>query len=365
MISALINKTKIPTSIYKFSPVDSLGGAYSYGRDINDHGQIVGDSYLKNDLHQHAFLAHECKTQDIGAHVFGHHSVAHAINNHNMVAGNYSTIVTGSDHRKRHAFLYDHNNQSMIRLGTLGGESSYAFDINDSNQIIGYSNTAEGNERAFLFDLSSEVTMLALGTLGGLHSAATAINNAGQVVGHSSINHVDTHAFIYQDGEMQDLGTLGGHCSFANDINDHGQVIGSSYDVNENDRAFIYDATKRPCMTDLGTLGGVVSVANGINNLSQVVGYSFVNKDTDAQAFIYENGKMINLNHLLDKKTRQAGWVLNEALAINDNGWVVGIAYNLKANIPSCAFILSIDINASVSYIKFLSSLGLPWPKVS
>ncbi len=50
-----------------------------------------------------------------------------------------------------------------------------------------------------------------LDTLDGTGSVAFGINTAGQVVGESQISGVAAwHAFLWQDGTMQDLGTLGG-----------------------------------------------------------------------------------------------------------------------------------------------------------
>ena len=40
----------------------------------------------------------------------------------------------------------------MIDLGTLGGGSSYAYGINDSGEIVGYSYLANGGQSAFLYD---------------------------------------------------------------------------------------------------------------------------------------------------------------------------------------------------------------------
>ena len=50
----------------------------------------------------------------------------------------------------------------MIDLGTLGGGSSYAYGVNDSGEIVGYSWLANGGQSAFLYD---DGTMLDLNSL--------------------------------------------------------------------------------------------------------------------------------------------------------------------------------------------------------
>lgn len=47
-----------------------------------------------------------------------------------------------------------------------------------------------------------------LGTLGGIWSFAWDVNDSGQVVGESYMgNNSGSHAFLYEDGQMKDLGT--------------------------------------------------------------------------------------------------------------------------------------------------------------
>ena len=85
--------------------------------------------------------------------------------------------------------------------------ASYAYAINDSDQVVGMSLTrlADGylHDHAFLYDSG---IMIDLGTL-VVHgeSSARGINASGQVVGQSG-----RHAFLYTGGVMSDLGTLGG-----------------------------------------------------------------------------------------------------------------------------------------------------------
>jgi probable HAF family extracellular repeat protein len=82
--------------------------------------------------------------------------------------------------------------------------------------------------------------MTDLGTLGRGQSYAWAINNSGQIAGYSDAPKGGTHAFLWESGAMMDLGTLGGNQSFAYAINDHGQVVGASYTASHEEHACLW-----------------------------------------------------------------------------------------------------------------------------
>jgi len=220
---------------------------------------------------------------------------------------------------------------AVQNLGTLGGDSSQAQEVNDSGLVAGFSWTVGDECHAFLYtDLNGDgVTdpgeMQDLGLLGALPpSQAYGINSAGQVVGYSCKS-----AFLWEEGTgMRDLGTLGGPDAYAYDINDSGQVIGYSHNGAAN-HAFLYtdlngDGVTDPGeMQDLGDLGGTPSKAYGINNLGQVAGYS----STGAvdRAFLYEdldNDGVADPGEMQDLGT--LGGLKSRAYGVNDAGEVVG-----------------------------------------
>src|SRR5205807_7723039 len=119
----------------------------------------------------------------------------------------------------KHAFVIAEPG-TMIDLGTLGGATSIAHDVNENGAAVGLAETNTGEPRAFLWTATDG--MHDLGRLGPA-SIALGINNRTEVVGGSG------HAFLWTAGSgMVDLGTLGGRTSCANAINDAGCIVGVS-----------------------------------------------------------------------------------------------------------------------------------------
>ena len=83
-----------------------------------------------------------------------------------------------------------------------------------------------GQDHACLF---SNGQVIDLGTLGGDTSNAYGINNLGVIAGYSYNSSGDFLGFIYQNGTMTPIGTLGGSWSIAYAINDQNQIAGQAY----------------------------------------------------------------------------------------------------------------------------------------
>jgi probable HAF family extracellular repeat protein len=189
--------------------------------DINDAGQIVGGGPGPG-----------AKLISDGTLVLlfgynGTYSMASAINNAGHITG-YVVPVPGTD-RIKHVFLYADG--AIQDLGTMGGASSDAQDINLVDEIVGSAETSAGT-RAFLY-ANSRFTDL--GSLGGISSQATGINDAGQIVGWSTLAGEEPQqqrAFLYVNGTMYDLNDLVEPLPLrlreAPKINNRGQIIANA-----------------------------------------------------------------------------------------------------------------------------------------
>lgn len=239
---------------------------------------------------------------------------AYQMNSSGQVVGRYL-----SENWTDNAYVWE--NGQRTDLGYFGGISSLASDINDAGQIVGKFNITKEKFNPFLWQNGE---MIDLGTL-GFNGGAQGINNQGQVVGYSGLAFGITHAFQWENGKMIDLGTLPGYNgSTAYDINDAGQAVGaSSNNITQQERATLWSNGQ---VTDLGTLGGNKTAAVDINNKGQVVGFGNTTGNGGlAHGFIWEDGKMANINSLI---AADSGWFLQQISGINDRGQLVGQGIN-------------------------------------
>jgi probable HAF family extracellular repeat protein len=250
---------------------------YSEANGINDYGQVAGRSSGATD---HAFLwTAAAGLQDLTTLPNGTWAGANAINNGGQVVGVSDIVVNGTHYY--HAFVWTAG-EGMQDLA-MGGNTatSEARAINLGGQIVGtYS-------PPFLTAFLWTGILTDLGTLGGNIRYAYGINNSKQIVGWSQTSDVFyDHAFLWdKDNKMQDLGGLPGagspsFYSHAYGINDFGQVVGDSNPapgpIGGDTHAIVWTAAAG--MQDLNDLlinpptGQYLRTAYAINNKGQIAG---------------------------------------------------------------------------------------------
>ena len=219
---------------------------------------------------------------DLGTLPGGSLSRARAIDDHGHVVG-WSETATG----EQHAVLWKRGR--IVDLGTLGGTTSEATDINRRAQIIGSSTTATGEVHAFVWDRGA---MVDLGTLGGSFTHANAINRRGRIVGWSTLPSGEEHAFLFENGILIDLGASLGAASQAWDINDRGDIVGWRAAGAFNRMAVLWRDGQA---IDIGTLpGGNSSWALAINDRGQILGKSDASLGPP-RPFVWDDGVMTDL----------------------------------------------------------------------
>jgi len=311
------------------------GGDFSYAYDISNTGLIVGrsrgryptgpDTDARGTTHSARFTYDGSYVQDLGSLGGSRGGQAEAVNDSGMAAGFSHTGEDANGQRIYKAYVNHYLTGYTQELGTLGeGRDSRAYGINNNGKVVGWSNTlADGSDhKAFVYDTATNSMEALQGPiLGGARSFAFDINDSDQVVGTATTVNGSANAFIYNDGVTTNLGSLDNSgYSEARGINESGQVTGFSLDSDKNYTAFIYDEVNG--MQSLGGMGGD-SEGYDINNNGDVVGKAITDEGRSA-AFLYSNGAMYNLYSLLSAEDQALWQELREGYGINDNGDIVG-----------------------------------------
>jgi len=308
--------TSFPSLAYELVDL----GADVAPKDINNLGVVVGSrNTTQYPTSAFRYTMATGQFEDLDG------TIAYAVNDAGLVAGN---TLTG-------AFVLDGNN-----LRTWDEQGAYG--ISETGQVSG--NKAGKNPyrttsipynpavyEAGKWTVMDIAQVYPRGTRDGVYAdifLLDDINDNGYAVGSkrryglagsSAILITPPYNTINDLSDVNYLPTPSGGVASA--INNSNIVVGTTGNDSRNDNyatAFVYDSNTSS-LTLLGTLGGLRSNGLDINEANTVVGSS--ETDTLSHAFIREDaGDIADLNSLLTA----SGWVLMSAVAINEQGDIVG-----------------------------------------
>jgi probable HAF family extracellular repeat protein len=176
-------------------------------QEINDNGEVVGGSgtcatfntiYLYNLVPVHALLWEKGKATDLGnlggttGQAGG--NIALDINNQGQVVGN--SDLPGDT--TFHAFLWTRRT-GMQDLGTLSGDvASLSISINDAGSVVGASLDANFNLRAFLWEKSvmTDLNTLIVGNSPLYLLSGCSINSRGEITGLGLTSTGEIHTYL-------------------------------------------------------------------------------------------------------------------------------------------------------------------------
>ena len=253
---------------------------------INNRGQICGN-YTFDDAHEHPVILNPdgsyvdlYQTSNIG-----YNSFAYSMNENGVVVG---TVYLGN-RNGNYAIMWSQDGTSFRRCNPVGSPTSVfgdeiARDINDENEVIGYSNSTDGIiNQGFLFD-SGKYNILDVGNF--VFTEAYSINNKSTVVGEvrSSGNRIRKAAVWELGKPVRILPTILDSANSAYqafDINDYGDVVGW-----DGEKAVLWRGSGEVIHLDSmvsSSSAWSYSFANKTNNAGQVL----LSGDMPGQKFVY------------------------------------------------------------------------------
>lgn len=282
---------------------------------INNAGTVVGVNGLGTPSHGFVW-SNNLGLRDLGTMPGLPYATAVGVNDSGQIVGWSALSGLGESSR---GFLSDNGGPLVALIPPDGTQMSFPFapyvypgGINNQGKIVGWINGTNAGVSVFdAFVYSANVmTRINIPAVG--LGVPGAINNLDQIAGGTRSGAGNAHAFVYDNGRLNDIHSLGS-VSYAIGINNNGEVVGSAF-ISGVEHGFLYSGT---LMQDLGVLpgGGSDSTARGINDASHIVGTSA------GKAFVWSSiAGMVDLN----TRIQTPGWTLLSANAINNSGQIIG-----------------------------------------
>jgi probable HAF family extracellular repeat protein len=201
------------------------------------------------------------------------------------------------------------------------GVSSWAITVNDKSQVVGTSQSLGKTQAPYLWD---GATGRLVGPVPGFDAAGDlhicGMNKRGQVIGCSYRLDGAFTAYLVETGNSKAPRSPVRHIPLIPQaINDGAEITGlrgGGVNIGASRGVFWREGQITP-PTQIGTLpGGLTSHPYGVNNFGEVVGAAFTQQIYALHGFLWDGKWMLDLG--------TCGGRSSEALAVNDNHQVVG-----------------------------------------
>lgn len=284
-----------------FSFLASYGGKAVHAQRLNDRGEILGRS-------DGASLV----LGDGAVRVLDGHAVA--LNDLGQAAGSRGGCAA--------VWSVDGQGRCVAGLGDR------ALDLNDRGEVLGTGNRllADGHVVRLPGAVLGQANLDATG-------GARRLNDAGEVLGtatsglprHSGPALTGVVGVVWGEAGARTTSLVGSINFFVGGLNDQGDAVATVYDPSRGFVAMMDRSGHAVALRDLDDIPGW-SFANAVNNDGHVVGRSA------GVAVRWVDGVAQDLNAWLPLRKRAAGWVLTDALDVNEDGSIVGMAFNTSNN---------------------------------
>jgi probable HAF family extracellular repeat protein len=335
-VSILLSSVALAQATLKFQVTDLgiLIGNESIAYAINNQGQVVGDYWANSYSEQRCFFYSGGAWQDVAMARGATYCHASAINDAGQIAGQHASSSPG---HPSYAFRLDPPNGLSDLLPVNGGQSGGA-GISPSGAVVGSMYTPSATHAA-KWDPSGLISDLGY-QCPSCYSEAHATNGVNIVGLTQPYGVASFDAFWFGRGGLHRLPNLGGGYSQANAINANGDIVGDSRLSSGNTHATLWQGGN---VFDLGVFSvNNTSSANGVSKDTWIVGWAAINSGTYRAFLRVPNpncSDLRDLNNLLDSSG--AGWILMNAFGINDNHQIVGWGYFTYGAPGAHAFVLT------------------------
>ncbi|MDJ0615912.1 MAG: PEP-CTERM sorting domain-containing protein [Calothrix sp. MO_192.B10] len=244
-----------------FTAFKPPGAGETYIPGMNDLGQIVGGFFDAEDIPR-AYLKQGNTYNTINypanpPQVTVGETGLSDINNAGIAVGYYFD----ENFDVSRAFSLDTNTNTFTPITIpTATERTYAWGINDLNQVVGSYRSDSGFFGYFL----DQGNITKLEFPGSSLTAAYGVNDEGTIVGSffREATGRDLYGFVWNDGVFTEITAPGATQTFVSSINDSGQIAGYYFDATGTKRGFIATPVPEPSaglgLVAFGALGTVL-----------------------------------------------------------------------------------------------------------